>query len=261
MKFKLDPTKLLVVLLTLLSGFGIAFNFSGEILLHLLATLGFALVLYWFYSYFSSKHKSIWDTIITALIIFLVLHYGAGVELLYPLVATFVAITWKFFFEYKGSPIVNPSAGAILIAAAVIPLFGNVDTAFVSWWGTSFAAPLTMILIIPWTIYGSYKWKKLPIVATFLLVHLLVMVFRGEGGSLIESTFADSTIYFLASVMLIEPKTSPTKTQQQVYYGIVAALFYNIFLQYGVPYFGLFAIAAANLANILLRPKLKKKSS
>lgn len=260
MKFKLDPTKLLVLLLGLLSGIGTFLNFGSPILLHLVATLGFALVLYWAYSYFSSKHKSLWDTVITALIIFLVLHYGTGADLWYPLVTTFIAITWKFFFEYRGSPIVNPAAGAMLVSAALLPLISPLELPFISWWGTSFAAPLSLLLILPWTIYGSYKWRKLPLVLTFLVAHFLVMVFRGSDFSEIEFTFLDSTIYFLASVMLLEPRTSPVKTQQQIYYALFAALFYNIFLQYGVIYFGLFAIVAANLANVLLRPKLKKKA-
>ena len=262
MKLKLDPTRKLVLALSALVLGATIYNFSGAVLLHLTATIGFALALYWFYTKFSSKRKNIWNTLITAEIIFLVLHYGtSGLDLIYPLIATFIAITWKFFVEYRGSTVVNPAAGSILLMAAIVALIPGLDKAFVSWWGASFMGYFSLVIVALWMIFGVDKWKKWPAVISFLIAHAAVLIFRGQSFDFISYVFTDSTIFFFATIMLVDPMTSPSKKRDQIYFGLVAALFYNVFTQYGIPYYGLFAIVAANLANILLKPKLKKKKN
>jgi hypothetical protein len=261
MKFKLNPTKQLALLLAILAFLASAFSFSGAVLLHLAVTLGFALILYWFYSTFTSKRKDIWNTVITALIIFLLLHYGTSFsDIIYPLIAVFIAITMKFFVEHRGSPIINPSVAGLLLMAAIAALIPGMDDAFISWWGASFRGYLSLSLLLIWLVVGVHKWRKLPIVASFLLAHAVILMFRGEGIEFIQYTFTNSTIFFLSAVMLIDPKTSPMKNRQQFLFGLVAAIAYNVFIQYGVPYSGLFAIVTANLSYFLMKPRFKKKS-
>lgn len=262
MKFKLDPTKKLVLMLAILATFATAVNFENagpQILLHLSATLGFSLILYWIFTKLFSKKKNIWNTVITGLIIFLVLHYGdSPADVIYPLIAVFIAMFQKFFIEYKASPIVNPAAASLLLMAAVVALLGF-DDAFISWWGTSFRGPIPLVAVLLWIFFGLNKWRKYPTLISFLVAHVLVLMFRGEGYDFIKYIFTDSTIYFFAAVMLIEPRTSPAKYQQQVYYGLAAALAYNILAQYNAPYFELFALVAANLTNMIMRPNFKKR--
>jgi len=256
MKYKLDLTKLLTWILALFAASTIAYNFSGQVYLHLAATLGFALILYWLYSNFSSKHKSIWTTMITGLLIFLILDPGSEpIHLLVPLIATFLAITLKFFVEYKGSPMVNPAAAGILLTAAIAAIIPNFGPAETSWWGTNFQQVIPFALLIVWLILGLYKLKKLPLVATFLLTHFIVLYLRGANMEAMTLIFGSPEIYFLAGILLIDPKTSPLKVRQEVYYGLVAALFLNIFIQYEVHHAGLFAVVAANFSNVLLNPK------
>ena len=124
MNFKLDPIKRFSLFLMVFAGVAIGYNWSTTVLLHLAATLGFGLVLYTLYTRFSSKHKNVWDTVVTCLIIFLLLHPGQTlVSLIFPLVAVFIAETIKFFVEWKNSPIINPAAGGILVLAFPFPSF------------------------------------------------------------------------------------------------------------------------------------------
>lgn len=269
MKLKLHPIKSFTAFLGLLALFAVIRNFSEFVLLHLVATLGFALVLYWLYSFVSSKHKNIWNTVTTALIIFLVLHFGSElIDVAYPLVATFIAITIKFFVEYKGSPVFNPAVAGLLLTAAIAAVVPGLENPFVSWWGASFGPSfslfglnwgLSFFIVLAWILVGLGKWKKLPILVTFLIAHWVLVTLKGEGMNVLAYTLTDSTIYFMVAAMLVEPKTSPLRSRDQMYYGLVAALGYHVFLQYQVPYAALFAIAVANLANVLLKPRRKKK--
>ena len=45
MKFKLDPIKQFALFLSVMTGLAIAFNPTSQVLLHLVATLGFGLVI------------------------------------------------------------------------------------------------------------------------------------------------------------------------------------------------------------------------
>jgi hypothetical protein len=60
--------------------------------------------------------------------------------------------------------------------------------------------------------------------------------------------------------MLIEPKTSPIKRMDQISYAAVAAIAYNLFLHFAIPFGGLLTIGVANLFNFGLkfRPEPKK---
>lgn len=261
MLFKLDPIKRFACFLLIFAGIALGSNFSNQVLLHLAVTLGFGLLLYAFYIRFSSKHKNVWDTVITCLILFLVLHYGeAKIELLYSLLTTFIAITLKFFLEFRGSPMVNPAAGSILLTAGILKLFSVEATMyfpgthlpFASWWGTSYEGWISLALIALWIVGGFYVWKKFPILVTFLLAHAIFFYWQSgtwesENLDSLRFVFTDSTIYFFASIMLPEPKTSPFLPKQQVLYALLAAALYNGFNELSVPYFELFALVGANL--------------
>ncbi len=269
MKFKLHPIKTFTLFLTALAVAASVRNFSEWVLLHLASTLGFALILYWFYSFISNKHKNIWNTIATALILFLLIHYPQSyADILAPLLATFFAITHKFFIEYKGSPVLNPSVAALLLTAAIMAILPGVDLPFISWWGASFgpsvqlgmwSLSLSLGISLLWLIFGLRLWVKYPTVFAFIAVHLLVLMFREQGSDFLRYTLTDATVYFLAGAMLIEPKSSPIRPNQQLLFGGFAALTYNLFLQYQVPYAGLFCIGAANLLSLAFSTVASKR--
>ncbi|MDA1060764.1 MAG: hypothetical protein O3B47_03145 [bacterium] len=260
MKLKLNPLQQVTLLLAAFSLGAIVQNLSLKVFIHLGATLGFGLALFYLFTFLSRKKKNIYNTVISTLIIFLVLHYGIKTaDVIYPIIVTFIAIFSKFFLERKNFPIINPVVFALLLtylASTVIPSF---DAPFISWWGTNYKAligsynfPLGMLLILVWMFFGLGKWRKYRILFSFLVAHSILLFLRTNLDATInfttlEFTLSDATIYFFAAIMLIEPKSSPMIKLQQIIFGIIAALAYNLMAHFQVNHFDLFAIAIANL--------------
>jgi hypothetical protein len=256
MKFKLDPIKRFALFLSVFAAVALGYNWGSASVLHLGLTLGFGLLLYAFYTRFSSKRKNIWDTVVTCLLIFLVLHPAGGLPaLVYPVLATVTAITLKFFVEWKNSPIINPAATGILISAGLGAIVGW-DLPFASWWGASFwvvnfwgvELPISLLLMAVWIFGGFAVWRKFPLVVSFLAVFAVLHYLRTDAEAL-RFTFMDSFIYFFACIMLAEPKTSPFLPWKQVAYGAMAAGIFGIFAQFSLPYPELFALIGANLVS------------
>lgn len=268
MKFKLNPTQQIALLLGLYTIGAVLVNLRTQVFLHLLATLGFSLILFGIFTAISKKKKNIWNTVISALIIFLVLHYGPGTQdLVYPLIATFITVFSKFFLEIKGLPIINPVVLGLLITYLLGRLIPALGSPFISWWGTSYqgffsgySVPIALILIVIWIVLGLGKWRKYPLLMTFLISHALLVFARTSELSFVKFTFSDATIYFFAAIMLVEPKSSPIPKPQQFIYGVIAASAYNLLAHFNVTHFDLIAIAIANL-YFFLRRSIKTKSS
>lgn len=260
MKFKFTPSKKAAIFLMIYSAGALGFNFKPEVALHLAATLGVGIALYYLYSFVFKKKKSLEDTIITSLIIFLVLHYGnVPMDHLMPALATFFAITAKFFFEIKGRPVFNPAVGGLLGLVALGYLVPNMGLPFVSWWGANYENYVTLALIAVWILTELKVWRKYPIVITFLLTYGIILLIQDKT-ELLQFTFTDATIYFLVGIMLVEPKTSPIKRLDQMVYALIAVTTYQLLFYYNLPYIGLLTIATANLFNTALRfrPEPKK---
>jgi hypothetical protein len=260
MQFKLDPIKRCAVFLMFFSAVAFGFNASSQLALHLTATLGFGLVLFALYStFFPSKHKNVWDTVITGLILFLILHYGSTwIDLVFPLTATFLAITIKFFVEYKGSPIVNPAAAALLLSALLLAFIPGLDHPFVSWWGASYQGMLSLALIAIWVVVGVHAWRRWWAVIAFLVIYALGLLLRGHGLDSVQFVLTDSMVYFYATIMLMEPKTSPFKPGHQVAYGTFAAALTHGLMSVASPYPELFGLVGANIFQTVLRHWPKK---
>jgi len=264
MNFKLDPIKRFCLFLSIFTAGAVAYNWSTDVLMHLAATLGFGLVLYTFYTWISSKHKNVWDTVISCEIIFLLLHpANLLAALAFPVMAVFIAETLKFFVEWKSSPIVNPSAAGLLLTAGAAALMGW-QLPFVSWWGASyfvlpFGVSLSLILVALWVVGGFYVWKKWPVLVSFLLAFGLFQFIRGLEVASLQSIALDSTVYFIAAIMLPEPKTSPFLPWKQVAYGVIAAGLCVGLSYLQVPYAELFGIVGANLFNAGLKWKPSPK--
>lgn len=250
MKLKLNPTQQVCLILGLLAiGATIANNFSEAIFIHLTSTLGFGLFLFFIFKWLSGKPKNIWNTVISCLIIFLILHpttYFENVTTSYivTLTATFTIIFSKFFLEYKGSPIINPVIFGLLIITILSLIFKEKFQTLTSWWGASFKIqeiPASFIIITVWIIFGLKSWKKFPIFFTYLITFAaLILIFYEtppESSKLdfLKFIFTDSTTYFLASIMLVEPHTSPILKSQQIIYGLIAAVFSIIYLFSNTP--------------------------
>lgn len=252
MKFKLNPLQQFALFLAVYSSFAVWFNFGEDVLWHLAATLGFALVLFYALSAVSKRKKVIWNTIATSLIIFLVLNFGQTLnDLWYPLTAVFIAVTYKFFFEYKGKPIINPTVFTLLLLMSIAGVIPGAEPVFVSWWGASFAEPLAVILLLVWVLAGLNVWKKWPIFLSFIIPYAVFTYFYG-GMDFTKFIFTTGTVYFFTAVMLVEPKTSPILTRNQIIAGVFTAAVYSALLYFKVGASELIAIAAMNLLNFCL---------
>lgn len=252
MKFKLNPLQQFTFFLAVYSGFALWFNFGEDVLWHLAATLGFALVLFYALSAVSKKKKVIWNTVATALIIFLILNFGQTLsDLWYPLAAVFIAVTYKFFFEYKGKPVINPAVFALLLLTSIAGVIPGAEPVFVSWWGASFAEPLAVILLLVWVLTGLNVWRKWPIFLSFVIPYAVFTYFY-EGIDFTKFIFTTGTVYFLVSVMLVEPKTSPISVRNQIVAGIFTAIVYSALSYFKIGASELIAIAAMNLLNFVM---------
>lgn len=247
LKLKLTPTNQITLFLIVYATFATAFDFQIEKLYHLGETLGLGLVLFAILSRITHQTRLIQNTIITTLIIYLVLHYPLQpIDHLSPILATTAAILAKFFLSKKGTTGINPAVLGLLLAAVVLRAITGVNTTFISWWGASFQGYVSLGLLAIWIALGLYRWRKLPIVFSFLIGNAIAQYFYGASLSSLEFVYTDATIYFLATIMLVEPKTSPFRTSHQIIFGTLAALSLLITKHFGLPYNELFAIAIAN---------------
>jgi len=246
MNLKMSPLKIINILLGLFALGAIYFNnFSQAVLLHLLASVGLAIILFATLKFLTKKPKSIYNTISTALIIFLVLHSNS---LPATALATTIATFSKFFLEKQGSPAINPAVFGIILATLLLKLFGS-DSTIASWWGTNyklFGGYFTLALLAIWTIFFLKQWRKYAILISFLIPHAIFTYFY-SGIEAFQFVFTDATIYFFATIMLIEPRTSPIEKTDQIAYGILAAVLYNALAIAKIPQASLYCIAIVNL--------------
>lgn len=264
MKHKLNPLQQFVLFLSIYAIAAISQNPYLEVFIHLGATVGFSLVLFYIFTKLFKKKKNVWNTLATALIMFLVLDFGTDIagfawdspDLLNALLAMLIAMVYKFFFEYKGKPIINPVVFAILLLASILALFPEMKPPFASWWGASFSEPFTLVLILAWIAVGVKTWRKWPLLLSFLAAYAAYSLIY-QSVEYFQFFFSTATLYFIAAVMLIEPKTSPIKTNHQIICGIVAGMTYGFVLNYGA----LVAIAVMNLCNFVLTQLPKKKAA
>ena len=201
-----------------------------------------------------SKNKKILDnTIISALILFLVWHPFNSILTVFAVALIMVS---KYFLEYKNTSVVNPVAGSLLIVS-LLNQFTNISpNNFVSWWGTSFIEPLSLILMAIWLLTTFRKWNRYWVTLTFLAIHLIITIIKGQilqFPGLTFGVFSQATIYFMAAIMLIDPKSSPALKKTQIIYGIIAAITYNILLFTQIADAELWAIIIANLYNFSLK--------
>lgn len=221
----------------------------------------------WIFSYLiylllrplSKNYKQFKNTIISALIFFLVYHYTNTFIGLVPYSIGLLAIQiYKNFGYIKGLSFINPALLGLFaaeICTLVMQYFFQFDLnslPFISWWGAQFGTYASLVLILIWLAYGPIKWNKQWILIPFLALFLLAISLLSEPTSIIPSLLS-STTYFFATIMLIEPKTSPAVRKPQIIYGLIAGLIYFGLRHLGIEYYELIALATANLYFFISR--------
>lgn len=158
--------------------------------------------------------------VLTGLIVALVL--GASVPWHLVGLTSAIAILSKHILKIKRKPIFNPAAFGLAMA---ILLFGTEQ----SWWGSlSLVSGWCIVLLIIAGLLITERVNKFPQVFAFLGVYLAAMLIGGllqspAAGDGLRDPFINSAL-FLAFFMVTDPPTSPAKYQEQVIFGVIAAL-------------------------------------
>ncbi len=172
-------------------------------------------------------------------------------NILYVVIACFVAIGSKHIIRLKGKHIFNPAALGLLIS---LVLLNTGET----WWATSsfilfgLAIPLTIFLV-----FANYKADKLkiaiPAIILFAVLYFLEgylkLSFTAAG---ILNAIAVIPLFFIF-IMLSEPKTSPYFWKEQVVFaiGVVGLDLVLEYIRISHPFF--IALLAGNLVYALYR--------
>lgn len=181
------------------------------------------------------KSTMLQSSVITGLIIG-VLAAPVGSSL-FVWVAAIVGIASKRFIKFnKNRHIFNPAAFGLVVSSL---LFSNQ----ISWWGNS-----SFIIIIIGSGFILFRLNRLSMPFAYVLFRILSAL--AFGTNLTDATLLPNL--FFAFIMLIEPKTSPSKRVEQWMFGgicgLLATLFYNVFASFEGD---LLALLAVNLSRPL----------
>lgn len=199
----------------------------------------------------TTNHES---SIITALILALIITPSLDLYgILFPLVASGLAMASKYLVTIRGVHIFNPAAIAVVLTA-----FGPEQNA--TWWVGS-------AVMVPFVIVGGLllirKIRRAQMVTSLLIAAFAATAFFAaldHNNILIEigrAAFA-SQIFFLGFVMLTEPVTSPSTKIKQTWYGILVGLLMppqiHIFNLYSSPEL---ALVIGNLFSRIIDPRFR----
>lgn len=244
--------------------------------LHLFLTVGLTTVLYLIVVTFSAQKKQYLNTLITGLILFLLLAPPQGtLEAAFIALAALISMLLKFFAVRGGRPVVNPVAGGVLLALILAALFAPEAFFIPSWWGASFntlleigkiPVNLSLFLVLGWIAFGLRPWRKYPTLFAFAFASLatfaILLFVERESVSPLETLgyiYLDSTIWFFASIMLIEPKTSPIVKREQIAFGLFVGVIFALLnalsssapvLSFVTSYYDLTALTLGNVAFV-----------
>ena len=185
-------------------------------------------VLYLIFKYGIDRRKKYLHVVISTFLILLVLSHGDPDPVRGLLVILFLFIS-KFLIKYKKQNIFNPLVFAIgftTLLALIIPAIGippldwsGIDIRFMIF---NTAIPLPLLPIVLALIFNVKRIRKHPLALSFIITSLLIG-FLTNGYENNYLSFTISTV-FIGAALIVEPKTSPNKTNEQIIYGITMAL-------------------------------------
>jgi Na+-translocating ferredoxin:NAD+ oxidoreductase RnfD subunit len=139
--------------------------------------------------------------LITGLIIALVL---SPVSLFASIIIPPVAIVLKHVIHYKGRNIFNPAALGMFVSGIALGVHA-------AWWSIG-------LLAIPFGLVVAYKIRRIYNPLSFVVLSIVYDFVVSGGFSL------NTSMFFFAFVMLLEPVTSPFTKKGQIIFGASAAL-------------------------------------
>jgi len=180
------------------------------------------------FKYGLDRRKKYQHAVISTFIILLILSHADLNPVRGVLVMLLLYIS-KFLIKYKKQNIFNPVVFAIGITTLLALFIPGMDLPPLDWsgidirfsiFGTAF--PLSLIFITLSLIFNVGRVRKHPLALSFIASSLLLgFIINSYDGNYLS--FIISTA-FIGSAIIVEPKTSPVKTGEQLIYGISMAL-------------------------------------
>lgn len=240
-------TLIVLILVVALAGYFLH-EFPYSVIEAVIACSAIELFLYKFI--IKRQQKFPFSAIITGFVIGGVAPSNAPVLAL--VVASAIAIASRSFIRFKGSNIFNPAALGLLISLFAFGIGTD-------WWVAS-AYPVYGVLLSfsPLLVIAAYEARRLYAGISFVAVSLVAALLASHSLVGLTSLSAFVTIiaslnYFLAFIMVAEPKTSPIRLPAQLIYGGAIAALVTIFVLLKVPYGTLFALLVGNAAYLAYR--------
>ena len=194
------------------------------------------------------------SSLITALILALIITPPASIQgYVFLTAAAGLAIASKYLLTIRGRHIFNPAAVAVALTAIAAG-----ESA--SWWVGS--APLVPVVVVGGVLLVR-KVRRGQMVAVFVLTAvattaIFAVLSHGSVIDIVQKTLLQSSLLFLAFVMLTEPLTSPTLGRQQRWYALLAGLLFppqvHLFSLYSTPEL---ALVISNIYAYIVNPKVK----
>jgi hypothetical protein len=256
---KLNPYDHFAVFLTILSIFLIGTQGKSDavhLTIHLALILIVLVVLDFGFSRLTHQKHGWVSNLISGFILFLILdHSATGV--LGALTILFAVTTCKHVVRYRGTRLFNPVAFSVCIGAVIGFVFPHINVPVLSWDGLLTEIELNLIVfkvgfffvILSMFTNSVRRLKKFASISSFLVV-VLAGTWLGSfftGALDVLAVMGSPIVYFVAGALLIEPKTSPVRPNEQLVFGTVAAIAYTLFLALQLPVGPLLAILSANI--------------
>ena len=180
------------------------------------------------FKYGLDRRKKYQHAVISTFIILLILSHADLNPVRGVLVMLLLYIS-KFLIKYKKQNIFNPIIFAVGLTTLLALFIPGLDTPPLDWSGIDIrfsifgaAFPLSLIFITLSLIFNVDRVRKHPLALSFIASSLLLgFIIHSYDGSYLS--FIISTA-FIGSAIIVEPKTSPAKTREQIIYGISMAL-------------------------------------
>lgn len=167
----------------------------------------------------------------------------------WPIVAATAALSIgaKHLLRVRRANVLNPAAAGVVLSYYLF------DTGQ-SWWGAlPERAPVWIVLVIITAGFMAWRLHKLPVVLTFMGVHLLLATGLAYTANpmVAAELFRAPDIHmalFFAGFMATDPPTSPPRGRDQLVYGVIAATAsFVLFVWFGVVFFLLGGLLVANV--------------
>ena len=260
---KLTPaehTVTLLLILTLVQALQIALYKTGKDAIHFflgaVLLVGVSLAIFWpLKRWLQPKKKSV-NAWISTLMLFLVLshdnhQFWTASALLLTLYLA------KFGLQYQGKAIFNPIAFSIVSVTLLSFVVPSIHDPELVWAGlranftvSGFVLPVSLLMMVVSIIGNVRRIRRLPLALSYLGTAFLLQLVLDASISWL--TFATATL-FMGALAVVEPRTSPVKRNQQIVYGVLAALLYVGFAHFKLPSAAMLSLCVANLGYFAYR--------